>query len=182
MKSSGLSRKGFVVFVFFMTVSLLLSASAVLGASGEESGGSITVIPDWSTLIQIVNFVFLIFILNIILYKPIRGVLIQRKEKITGLEEGIEAFEKDAIEKEEAFASGIKDARVNGLKEKEALLATATEEEKKIIEKINKKAQADLTEVKEKIAKDAEVAKTSLLKEIDGFANAIGEKILGRAV
>jgi len=182
MKSSGLSRKGFMVFAFFLAVGVLFSASIALGSSGEESGGGITVIPDGSLLIQIVNFIFLIFILNIILYKPIRNVLIQRKEKIAGLEEGIEAFERDAIEKEDAFALGIKDARANGLKEKEVLLTAAAEEEKKIIEKINKKAQADLAVVKEKIVKDAEVAKTSLLKEIDGFANAIGEKILGRAV
>jgi len=169
MKSSGLSRKGFMVFAFFLAVGVLFSASIALGSSGEESGGGITVIPDGSLLIQIVNFIFLIFILNI-------------KEKIAGLEEGIEAFERDAIEKEDAFALGIKDARANGLKEKEVLLTAAAEEEKKIIEKINKKAQADLAVVKEKIVKDAEVAKTSLLKEIDGFANAIGEKILGRAV
>ncbi|MEA3434885.1 MAG: ATPase [Thermodesulfobacteriota bacterium] len=182
MKSSGLSRKGFVVFVLFVAVGVLFSASIVLGSSGEESGGGITVIPDGSLLIQIVNFIFLIFILNIILYKPIRNVLIQRKEKITGLEEGIEAFDRDAIEKEDAFASGIKAARADGLKEKEALLTAATEEESKIIEKINKKAQADLAEVRGKIAKDAEETKTTLLQEIDGFANAIGEKILGRAV
>jgi len=182
MKSSGLSRKGFVVFVLFMAVGVLFSASIVLGSSGEESGGGITVIPDGSFLIQVANFIFLIFILNIILYKPIRNVLIQRREKITGLEEGIEAFDRDAVEKEDAFASGIKAARANGLKEKETLLTAAAEEESKIIEKINKKAQAGLAEVKEKIAKDAEDVKTSLLKEIDGFANAIGEKILGRAV
>ncbi len=182
MKSSGLTRKGFMVFAFFLAVGVLFSASIALGSSGEESGGSITVMPDGSLLIQVVNFIFLIFILNIILYKPIRSVLIQRKEKIAGLEEGIEAFERDAVEKEDAFALGIKDARANGLKEKEVLLTAAAEEEKKIIEKINKKAQADLAEVREKIVKDAEVAKTSLLKEIDGFANAIGEKILGRTV
>ena len=182
MKSSGLSRKGFMVFVLFLAIGVLFSASIALGSSGEESGGSITVMPDGSLLIQVVNFIFLIFILNIVLYKPIRNVLTQRKEKIAGLEEGIEAFERDAVEKEDAFASGIKDARANGLKEKEALLIAAAEEESKIIEKINKKAQADLVKVKEKIAKDAEEARASLLEEIDGFANAIGEKILGRAV
>ena len=182
MKSSGFSRKGFAVLVLLLAVGVLFYASIALGSSGEESGGSITVLPDWSTLIQVVNFVFLIFILNIILYKPIRSVLIQRKEKIAGLKEGIDAFERDAVEKEEAFASGIKDARANGLKEKEALLTAAAEEEKRIIEKINKKAQANLAEVKEKVVKDAEEAKVSLLKEIDGFANAIGGKILGRVV
>lgn len=182
MNFSGLSRKGYMLFVLFAVGCFLFSASIALGSSGEESGGAISVIPDWSLFVQIINFIFLIWVLNLILYKPIRSVLIQRKEKISGLEEGIEAFDRDAAEKEDAFASGIKDARANGLKEKEALLTAAAEEERKIIEKINKNAQADLAEVREKIAKDAQAAKTSLLQEIDGFANAIGEKILGRAV
>ncbi|MCK7511476.1 MAG: hypothetical protein MZV70_50480 [Desulfobacterales bacterium] len=46
----------------------LCSAAAL--ASGE--GGGVTVIPDWSVSIQIVNFLFLIFALNLLLYRPIR--------------------------------------------------------------------------------------------------------------
>lgn len=136
---------------------------------------------DASVFIQIVNFIFLIFALNIILYKPIRKVLIQRKEKITGLEQGIDAADKDAKEKDDAFMSGIKDARAKGLNGKEVLLQEASEEEKKVLEKINKKAQADLAEVREKIAKDAESVGKSLHQELDVFANEIGQKILGRA-
>ena len=136
---------------------------------------------DASVFIQIANFIFLIFALNVILYKPIRKVLIQRKEKIAGLEQGIDAADKDAKEKDDAFVSGVKDARAKGLKGKELLLQEASEEEKKVLEKINKKAQADLAEVREKIAKDAESVGKSLHQELDVFANEIGQKILGRA-
>ena len=62
------------------------------------------------------------------------------------------------------------------------MLKEGAEEEKKIIDQINQKAQANLKEVREKIAKDAENVRVSLHKEIDTFANAISEKILGRAV
>ena len=136
---------------------------------------------DASVFIQIVNFIFLVFVLNIVLYKPIRKVLIQRNEKITGLEQGVDAADRDAKEKDDAFMSGVKDARANGLKEKEILLQEASGEEKKILEKINKKAQANLAEVREKIAKDAESVGKSLHQELDVFANEIGQKILGRA-
>ena len=112
----------------------------------------------------------------------IRNILIQRKEKIAGLDQNIETINRDAKEKDDAFASGIKEARSKGFKEKEALLQEGADEEREIIEKINQKAQADLAEMREKIAKDAEDVRTSLQKEIDAFANAIGEKILGRAV
>ena len=159
-----------VVFLFYFA-----------GISFGSSGG-ITVIPDESVFIQIVNFLLIIWILNLVLYKPIRNILIQRKEKIAGLDQNIETINRDAKEKDDAFASGIKEARSKGLKEKEALLQEGAGEEREIIEKINQKAQADLAEMREKIAKDAEDVRTSLQKEIDAFANAIGEKILGRAV
>ena len=91
-------------------------------------------------------------------------------------------FKRDAKEREDAFANGLKAARVRGLKEKEALLATASEEERNIIEEINQKAQANLAEVRAKIAKDTEAVRISLQQEVDEFANAIGKKILGRTV
>lgn len=137
---------------------------------------------DGSVFIQIVNFIFLIWVLNIILYKPIRNVLAQRKEKITGLEQSIETFNYDSKEKEEAFDAGIKEARAKGLKDKEALVEEASQEEKSIVEKINEKAQADLVQIRSKIAKDTESVRASLQQEVDSFADAIVKKILGRAV
>lgn len=136
---------------------------------------------DGSIIIQIVNFIFLIWILNVVLYKPIRKVLIQRKEKIVGLEQKIDTAGNDIKEKDNAFSLGIKEAKAKGFNEKGVLLQAAADEEREIIEKINKKAQADLAEIRIKIAKDVEVARESLMQELDSFTNAIGQKILGRA-
>jgi len=137
---------------------------------------------DGSVFIQIANFIFLIWVMNMILYKPIRKALLQRKEKVSGLELSIADFNTQAQEKENAFASGIKEARADGLKEKQALIQSGSDEEKIIVENINKKAQAELAKSREKIAKDAESVRISLQKELDTFVNAIGHKILGRAV
>ena len=137
---------------------------------------------DGSVFIQIANFIFLIWVMNMILYKPIRKALLQRKEKVSGLELSIADFNTQAQEKENAFASGIKEARADGLKEKQALIQSGSDEEKIIVENINKKAQAELAKSREKIAKEAESVRISLQKELDTFVNAIGHKILGRAV
>jgi len=137
---------------------------------------------DGSIIIQIVNFIFLIWVLNIILYKPIRNVLLQRKERVADFENSIKVSKRDVEEKDEAFSLGIKEAKAKGLKEKEGLLQIASEEERKIIEKINEKAQADIANVRAKIAEDAESARKSLQQEVDTFADAIAQKILGRAV
>ncbi len=137
---------------------------------------------DASLFIQIVNFIFTIWILNLLLYRPIRNILIQRKEKVAGLEQSIETGLNDAKEKEEAFSDGIKAARAEGVKKKETLVSEAEAEEKALIEKITSKAQADLAEMKEKVAADTEQVKQTLMAEVDHFAAAICEKILGRAV
>lgn len=175
MKISGLNLKYYVVFILFLALSLVSFAGTAFGAA-------ISVIPDLSLFVQIANFLIIIWVLNTILYRPIRNILIKRKEKITSLEQNIEKLDENAAEKDEAFLSGVKDARTRGLSEKEILLKQGAEEEKKIIEQINKKAQANLAEVREKISKDVENVRASLYKEIDTFANAISEKILGRAV
>jgi F-type H+-transporting ATPase subunit b len=148
----------------------------------KNNGGGLMVSVDSSVFIQIVNFLFLVWVMNIVLYKPIRKVLIQRKGKVSGLEEDIRKSTQDAEEKEEAFAAGIREAKYGGLKEKEAILQEASKEEKQIIEEINKKAQANLAKVRSQIAKETEEAEVSLQKEVVAFANAIGEKILGRAI
>jgi F-type H+-transporting ATPase subunit b len=137
---------------------------------------------DKSLVIQIVNFVFLIWILNIVLYKPIRRILLQRKEKISGLEKNIQTSLRDAKEKDESLLAGIKAAREMGLKEKEALLNSAAEDEKRIIKTIQKKAEAQMTTVRQQIEQEAESVRIALQEEIDQFAEAIGEKILGRSV
>jgi F-type H+-transporting ATPase subunit b len=137
---------------------------------------------DISLVIQIVNFLVLIWVLNIVLYKPIRRILIQRKEKVLALQQGAETSLEEARAREAAFDQGIKAARARGLKEKDSFLQEAGEEEKRIIGEINAKAQAVLAAVREKISKDAEAVRTTLQEEVEGFAKAIGQKILGRAI
>ena len=176
------SRSGALRLIPIPAVLLIFTVRVALGASEGESSGGVTVIPDWSVLIQIANFIFLIWVLNLILYRPIRNVLLQRKQKISGLEESIESSNRDLQEKKDAFALAIKEARIKGRMEKEALLTAASEQEKRMIEKIHEKAQADLAEVRDKIIKDAAKVRKSLLKEIENFAKSISKKILGRTV
>jgi F-type H+-transporting ATPase subunit b len=129
-----------------------------------------------------INFVFLIWVLNILLYRPIRKILAQRKEKVDGLELSIETSDKDALAKDQAFRTGLKEARARGVKEKEVLMQQAADEEKKIIADINSRAQAELADFRDKIKAEANVARNNLEKEVDDFANQICQKILGRAV
>lgn len=165
----------------FSTFILILLSSQALASSGE-SGGGVTVVPDGSVFIQIANFVFLIFALNFILYRPIRKILSDRREKIQGLASSTENATKSLQEKEATLAKAIKDARARGLKEKENLVKQAEAEERKLIEAINARAQSELAQTRQKIAGEAESVRQSLQQQVETFASEITKKILGRAV
>jgi len=137
---------------------------------------------DVSLVIQIVNFLFLIWALNLVLFRPIRNILIQRSEKMADLAQGIDSINRDARDKEDAFSVGIRRAREEGLKERDLMVAAAAEEEKQMIAKIHDKSQSELAAIRAKISEDAQAVKQSLEQEIDEFAKAIGQKILGRTV
>ncbi len=136
---------------------------------------------NWTVVPQIINFLFLIFALNIVLYKPVRKILLERKTKVEGLSKDIESASRQTEEKDQAFNIGIREARAKGQKEKEAMMQAAGNEEKEIIGKIMDQARADLAGVKSQVAKDMGAVKAALEKDVDTFADAITQKILGRA-
>lgn len=136
---------------------------------------------DGSLFIQIINFLFLLYALNLVLFKPVRRVLLERKEKIDSLEKGVQTLSSKASDKDNAYKEGLKSARTEGLKQKETFVDQASQEEKAILERINKKAQANLATIRTQVAEETEKARLALEKEVDAFAKAIGEKILGRA-
>ncbi len=164
---------------------LILSGAGIFGSwlfAGTADASGVSVMPDQSLIWQIVNFLVLIWILNFVLYRPIRNVIAQRKEKMEGLDKSIQNFEEDALKKEEAHIEGIEAAKSNGKREKTALIEEATAEERKIIEEINRETQKTISENKEKIARDVESAAADLLAKVDGFAAEIGRKVLGREI
>lgn len=177
MENSGVSRNGCAA----MTSAAVFLFALFSGVSAAFAESAITVIPDASFIVQMGNFVLLVILLNVVLYKPIRGILAQRKQKIEGLEHTIQSSASTVSEKEDEFNSGIREARSRGVSTKDAIIEAASQDEKKILGQINERAQSNLAEVREKIAKDVEHVRTELQKEIDVFAGAIVEKILGRA-
>jgi len=141
----------------------------------------ITVIPDISLVYQMINFLVLLFVLNLVLYKPIRKVLLERKAKVQGLENGVEKASADLNAQKDSYKNGLREARSKGLKEKETFVEAASKEEMEIIDQINKKAQANLAQIKEQVATETEQARKVLEGEVEAYAKAIGKKILGRA-
>jgi F-type H+-transporting ATPase subunit b len=137
---------------------------------------------DITLFIQIVNMIVLMFLLNGVLYKPIRKILKERSGKLLGMQEEISKFEKNArLRQEEVDA---KMAQASG-KAKAALDAARAGAQAAGDEKLSAiKADADaaketkLTELKAQI----DSARASLQSDLSGFATEMAGKILGRSL
>ncbi len=137
---------------------------------------------DITLLIQVVNMIVLMFLLNGVLYKPIRKIIQERSEKLRGMQGEISDFEKNAnLRQEEVDA---KMAKASG-KAKRALDSARADAQAAGDEKLSAiKAEAEsgkeskLAEIRSQI----EDARTSLQSNIDGFAGEMASKILGRGL
>jgi F-type H+-transporting ATPase subunit b len=181
MGGPGFDRWRIAALAVSVCICLGMVAAVAYGAAEEPEAG-VKVMPDSSTIIQVINFVLLIFILNSLLYKPIRRILLQRKEKFDSLKVAIDTFQNDAREKDAAFDSGIKEARRQGVEKRNVLVQEAEAEEKRIVENITRQAQEELGRVREKIVRDTENVRTALQTQIEQFAKDISQKILGRTI
>jgi F-type H+-transporting ATPase subunit b len=102
------------------------------------------------------------FLLNIVLYRPIRNILIQRKEKIEGLEQDIQnATTILPRKKPPTHPASAKPAK-KGCWKRTPWSMRQPMKKKKIIDKINADALAELNAVKAKVAQEAEAGKGRL--------------------
>ena len=135
-----------------------------------------------TVFIQIANFLLLLLLLNIILYRPIRRILTKRNEETNSLQKMIEDFHDRSERNENSIEDGMVLARKEGLTEKEGFKGEGLEEEKGILQKASSSVEEKIGQAKEEMeAKMADVRK-SLEGQIADFSKELAEKILGRGI
>ena len=137
---------------------------------------------DITMVIQMINMVVLMFLLNGVLYKPVKKILRERSEKMQGMQNDVAKFEENArLRQEEVDA---KMSKASG-KAKAALDAARAEAQAAGDEKMAS-IKAEVDQFKEKQLADIntqiDTAQTELKANLDGFATDMASKILGRAL
>lgn len=137
---------------------------------------------DLSLVFQIINFLVLMFVLNQVLYKPIRGILRQRAEKFAQLNgeissslEGVDAQTK-ALEAERASA------RNQGAALREDIKNQARGRERELITEATKEMEATVAKVREQIAAEIGGVREELKGQVQSFGRELAQKLLGRSI
>ncbi len=132
--------------------------------------------------IQFVNFVLLVFILNALLYRPIRQAIKQREEKINQDREEANRLAKEAEIRLNEWNKGLEEAKKAGLEKQGELMKGAKDEERAIITKVREETEDFIKKMRAEMAKDMEAARETLKTQAEAFSLEIAEKILGRPI
>ena len=136
---------------------------------------------EWPLLIsQLINFIILIILMRMFLYKPVLNMLNARKERIAQSMKDAERVNAAAREAEAEKAKVLEAAR----REAQEIRAGATRDTEKIAQDIRSRAEQEATDIRMKAQADAKSQADQMLadanKQIADIAIAATEKLLGR--
>lgn len=134
-----------------------------------------------SFLFQLVNFLLLMLILNLFLFKPIRKILADRKAEVSGAKEKSAAVDKEVQEKLALYEARMREIKARATDERSVLKKEAQTEEAAILDKARKEAADALSAIKNKVAKEAADARLLLKEQALSLSSEICEKVLGRS-
>ena len=137
---------------------------------------------DWTLLLQAGNFLVLLFILNLLLYRPLVRIMDERQERIEGSHRKAGDLDKKIQERMEAYRAKLQDAKQTANEERGAMRKSASEEEAKILQEASRQASDRLQKVRNRVADEAETARKSLRSDADKLAHQVASKVLGRSI
>jgi len=135
---------------------------------------------DWTLYAQIINFLLLVFLLNVVLFRPIRKALRDRQVKLLAQETEINVLTDKGRSLEDEIKEELAAARRAGAGARETLKQEGAQAEATLLEEVKRQAELEWATVEKKIKADMAKARASLQTQAQSFAQLLATKILGR--
>jgi F-type H+-transporting ATPase subunit b len=165
-------------------ISLLfvLPAAARAAEGGGEHGGGGLISLDKSLIVQVVNFVILLFILQKFLYKPLLAKMEERTGAIKRSLDEAQAARAEAIRQQEENAAQLRAAYAEAASIREQALREAEEAGRKQLEAAQAQARKLVEETKAQLDGEIRRARDELRGETTDLALAVAEKLVRRTL
>lgn len=137
---------------------------------------------NFTLLIQVFNFFFLMFLLNKLLYKPVLKILAEREERVAGGQEQAKNLVEQGQEIFGSYNQKLHSAKLDAIAVKNATRNQAVEQANAIIEEARKKAEIVVADVQKEMSDEIARVKKELEPELGIMASTIAQQILGRKV
>ena len=137
---------------------------------------------DYSLGIQIINFLLLIFILNVLLYKPILGMIDRRKKQFEDSEAEIRRLQETVEQKMAAYEEKLRQAKATAVEQKNEIIRQGAEEAKTVIDAVRAEIPGMMEQFQTRMDGEIGAAKNILTDHSQQLSVQIAEKILGRSL
>ena len=137
---------------------------------------------DYSLGIQIINFLLLIFILNLLLFKPILGLIEKRKKQFEESETEIKRLQTTVEEKMTAYEEKLRQAKTAAIEQKNEIIRQGAEEARSVTDAVRAEIPGMMERFQTKMAVEIDAANKILADHSRQLSVEIAEKILGRSL
>ena len=133
-------------------------------------------------LIQMANVLVLVFLMNLVLYRPIRKLVAQRNQFMADKQNVIDRADKESAEALREFENTIQTARVKGRQKVQEMKELAYQQEKDLLQKSAEESAKQLARIRQTIKTEIGKARKQLRAQIQAFSLDLAQKILGRSI
>lgn len=137
---------------------------------------------DYSLGIQIVNFLVLILVLNLLLYKPILGIIEKRNRKLEDSQAEIGRLQETVEQKMAAYEEKLRLAKAGAVERKTEIIRQGAEEAKAILDAVRGEIPGMMQQFQSRIDGEIGEAKRILTHQSRKLSVEIAEKVLGRSL
>jgi len=137
---------------------------------------------NWTLLLQFINFIVLLYLMNRILFQPLRAVMEKRREKIEGSYAHARELQAEIDDKMNRYQQQLAEAKKLANDERAQFRMLAGEEESKMIATAQSNASVRMDQIREQVGQESARANQTLKKESASLAQQIATKILGRSL
>lgn len=164
--------------------SVMLSLSVLVGpaaASGGEGGGGLISL-DKSLIVQMINFLLLLFILSKLLYRPFVAKMEERSHAIKKSLEEAAAARAEAQREREEHAAKLQAAYAEALAIRAQAIKEASEEQHRLVEAARREAARLVESARAELEQDVRRAREGLRQEVADISIAVAERLVRRSL
>jgi F-type H+-transporting ATPase subunit b len=133
-------------------------------------------------VIQVLQFLILVFVLNRLLFKPISRVMAERQKKISGWEEKTRDLRDASRLRLESYENQHREEKIRARERQEQLTKELKEQEEKNLRAVSGEAATLVASTKKALQEETERLRGELRRQAAELSEMLAEKVLGRKV
>jgi len=139
-----------------------------------------SLLPDYTIIVQLGIFLFTVLIINVLLFKPVLKTLAERDSRTRGNEDEAEALSKKTEIKVHSYERRLTAARQRAAEERRRIVKEGADEERSRLDQARDVSVRQVEEAASQVAAERDAARADLSRQVQALAVEIASKVAGR--